>query len=103
MNLFMEGVGLPPFRGWYQDPIAPSLSHKPLSWFAPYVQGKGVIYRSALQGYRSIAPRLATYLVGVLCAQEERDAAAARLDSAADGLQKLLERSSPPERKRRHA
>jgi KaiC/GvpD/RAD55 family RecA-like ATPase len=70
IELMTNGVGLPPFRDFYNDGSELLLTGVAPSWFSSYVQGSGVIYRSMLKDYKKIAPLLRYYLASIIRERE---------------------------------
>jgi hypothetical protein len=64
--MFVEGVGLPPFRDFYDNKGLSSLTEIPLSWFTPYVNSEQVIYRSRIENYWRLAPQLSHLLMRLI-------------------------------------
>lgn len=73
--LMTKGVGLPPFRDFYDDESELLVTGVPSKWFSPYIGGERVIHRSLLRHYKSIAPLLSYYLASIV-----RDSAASKMD-----------------------
>jgi len=74
VNLVVEGVGLPAFRRFYSDQGLSSLVDWPLSWFAPYMHGVRVIYRSRIANYWRVAPALSYQLASLTVPSGNLDA-----------------------------
>lgn len=66
MDLMEQGVGLTPFRRFYNTLSGEVMPGLPLSRFASYVSGRGVIYRSLLWDYAKIDPLLHLELADML-------------------------------------
>jgi len=62
MSLMVEGVGLPPFKSFYLKQGRLPVSGVSPSWYAGYVRGERVIYRSRLTNYIRYAKILSFHL-----------------------------------------
>lgn len=70
IELMTNGVGLPPFKDFYNDGSELLLTGVAPSWFSSYVQGTGVTYRSKFKDYKKIAPLLRYYLTSMIRERE---------------------------------
>jgi KaiC/GvpD/RAD55 family RecA-like ATPase len=73
MAMMAQGVGLPPFADFYTNKGELPVAGVAPNWFAPYVSGEGVIYRSSLKGYKRIASILSSYLGSMISLDVENE------------------------------